>query len=77
MINKPDRKLPTPLYAQIKQILLDRIQAGEWQTGNSIPTETELCSAFNVSRITVRCAMKELVTEGYLERTSGRGTFVT
>ncbi|MCX6066616.1 MAG: GntR family transcriptional regulator [Chloroflexi bacterium] len=77
MANTPDRKLPAPLYAQIKQILLERIHSGEWQTGDSIPTETDLCRSFNVSRITVRSALKELVTEGYLERISGRGTFVT
>jgi GntR family transcriptional regulator len=77
MSKKPNRNLPTPLYAQIKKILFERIQNGEWQPGMCIPTEAELCQSFGVSRITVRSALSELVTEGYLERISGRGTFVT
>ena len=77
MMQAPDRKLPNPLYAQIKKILFERIQSAEWQPGVCIPTEAELCQSFNVSRITVRRALSELVAEGYLERISGRGTFVT
>ncbi len=77
MTTAPDRRLPNPLYAQIKKILFERIQSAEWQPGLCIPTEAELCESFNVSRITVRRALSELVTEGYLERISGRGTFVT
>lgn len=77
MTTTPDRKLPNPLYAQIKKILFERIQSAEWQPGLCIPTEAELCQSFNVSRITVRRALSELVSEGYLERISGRGTFVT
>ena len=77
MFRSPDRKLPTHLYAQIRDILFDRVQSGEWEPGTLIPTETELCELYNVSRITVRRALGELVHEGYLERISGRGTFVT
>ncbi len=77
MSKSPNRNLPTHLYAQIKDILFERVQNGEWQPGTLIPTETELCELYNVSRITVRRALGELVREGYLERISGRGTFVT
>jgi GntR family transcriptional regulator len=77
MTATPDRNLPNPLYAQIKKILFERIQSAEWQPGFCIPTEAELCQSFSVSRITVRRALSELVAEGYLERISGRGTFVT
>jgi GntR family transcriptional regulator len=72
-----DRNLPNPLYAQIKEILFERMRSAEWQPGSCIPTETELCQAFSVSRITIRRALSELVAEGYLERISGRGTFVS
>jgi GntR family transcriptional regulator len=65
------------LYAQIKEILFERIQNAEWQPGLCIPTEAELCEAYKVSRITIRRALSELVAEGYLERISGRGTFVS
>ncbi len=74
---KLNRTSPIPLYAQIKEILLERIQKGEWEPGKCIPTEAELCESFGVSRITLRSALGELVAEGYLERISGRGTFVT
>jgi GntR family transcriptional regulator len=77
MAQLPDRSLPNPLYAQIKEILFERIQSAEWQPGSFIPTETELCQSFNVSRITIRRALSDLVAEGYLERISGRGTFVS
>jgi GntR family transcriptional regulator, N-acetylglucosamine utilization regulator len=77
MAKTPDRSLPNPLYAQIKEILFERIRRAEWQPGTCIPTETELCQSFGVSRITVRRALSELVSEGYLERISGRGTFVS
>jgi GntR family transcriptional regulator len=77
MAQTPDRRLPTPLYAQIKDFLFERIQSAEWKPGMVIPTEFDLCQSFNVSRITVRRALSELVAEGYLERISGRGTFVS
>jgi GntR family transcriptional regulator, N-acetylglucosamine utilization regulator len=77
MSQSPNRKLPTHLYAQIKDILFERIQNGEWQPEALIPPEIELCQLYKVSRITVRRALSELVMEGYLERISGRGTFVT
>ncbi len=77
MAQAPDRNLPNPLYAQIKEILFERIRSSEWQPGSCIPTETELCQSFSVSRITIRRALSELVAEGYLERISGRGTFVS
>jgi len=64
------------LYAQVKQIVEERLASGEWQLGTRIPTETELCQQFHVSRITVRQALAELVKEGRLTRLAGRGTFI-
>lgn len=65
-----------PLYFQIKQILKDKIENGEYKPGEIIPSEGELQEAFNVSRITVRQAINELVVEGYLSRKRGKGTIV-
>jgi GntR family transcriptional regulator len=65
-----------PLYDQIKQVLVDRIQRGELRIGDRLSAETELEGVFNVSRITVRRAIQELVREGFLYRKPGKGTFV-
>ena len=47
------------------------------EIGELIPTETELCSIFSISRPTVRQAINELVTEGFLFRLKGKGTFIS
>ena len=70
-----DRK-KGPLYLQIKEILKDRILHGEYAIHTNIPSEPQLEEEFNVSKITVRNAIKELVQEGYLEKKSGKGTKV-
>src|SRR5438093_1049274 len=60
----------------MKQIILDKITSGEWKPGDKIPTETEFCDQFNISRITARRAMAELKNEGWIERKPAKGTFV-
>ena len=64
------------LHAYIKEDLLNRIKSGTYKVGDRIPTELELCRNFNVSRTTVRTALKQLTIEGYLVRKQGNGTFV-
>lgn len=71
-----DRNAPVPLYYQLKQILLNLINQEELKPGDLIPTERELGDKYQLSRITVRTAIQELVQEGYLERRQGVGTFV-
>jgi GntR family transcriptional regulator len=66
-----------PLYLQIQEHLLQKIEEGIWPEESMIPTEAELCKEYNVSNITVREAIKLLVMEGMLSRTAGKGTFVT
>lgn len=73
---KINRNAPEPLYYQLKQILLKQINQGQLKPGDAIMTEMELCEKFQVSRITVRAAIQEMVQEGYLERRQGVGTFV-
>lgn len=65
-----------PLYLQIMNILRDRILHGVYPVEMNIPPEPQLENEFNVSKITVRNAIKELVQEGYLEKKSGKGTRV-
>jgi GntR family transcriptional regulator len=66
----------SPLYRQIRERLLDGLQAGEWRPGEPIPSETELASRYGVSQGTVRKAIDELASENLLVRRQGRGTFV-
>lgn len=79
-MNRPFKRVdvtsPVPYYAQICEFLRERITGGEWQPGEQIPTEVELCHAYDVSRITVRQALALLAQEGLLVRGRGRGTFV-
>ncbi|MCF2938028.1 GntR family transcriptional regulator [Paenibacillus alkaliterrae] len=65
-----------PLYLQIKNIIKDRILHGVYPIETNIPSEPQLETEFEVSKITVRNAIKELVQEGYLETNSGKGTKV-
>jgi GntR family transcriptional regulator len=67
--------IATPLYVQLEKRLIERLK-NEWKPGKQIPTESELCSQYGVSRITMRHAIARLVNRGLLERGRGRGTFV-
>ena len=66
----------SPLYQQIKALLVRSLQAGEWKPGEAIPSELELAGRFRVSQGTVRKAIDELATENLLVRRQGKGTFV-
>ncbi len=70
-----DRSSPLPLWAQVLEDLRERLDAGEF-TGE-FPTDSELIGRYNVSRHTVREAMRRLQNEGVVTRERGRGTFVT
>ncbi|MEH7121045.1 GntR family transcriptional regulator [Neobacillus vireti] len=65
-----------PLYLQLKKAIQAAILNDTYQQGEKIPTEPELSEQYNVSRITVRKAVEELVKEGYLTKQQGKGTFV-
>jgi GntR family transcriptional regulator len=66
----------SPLYRQIKSLLLQSLDGGEWRPGEVIPSETELAVRFGVSQGTVRKAIDELAAENLLLRRQGKGTFV-
>lgn len=53
-----------------------RVALGEWQRGEQIPTEAELCTVYGASRVTIREAIRRLTDEGLLIRRRGSGTFV-
>lgn len=65
-----------PLYRQLEKLLREDIETGILSAGSKLPTENELVSMYSVSRVTVRKALDELSQQGYLERRSGKGTYV-
>lgn len=69
--------MPSPKYLEIQNLLLQRIKNGDYQEGQLIPKEVDLAEQLNVSRPTVRHAIRNLVQGGYLERRKKRGTIVT
>lgn len=66
----------SPLYQQIKALLLQSLDKGEWKPGEAIPSEVDLAARFQVSQGTVRKAIDELAAENLLLRRQGKGTFV-
>ncbi|MFZ4478634.1 MAG: GntR family transcriptional regulator [Rhodoferax sp.] len=66
----------SPLYQQIKSMLLNSLRLGEWKPGEVIPSEMELATRFHVSQGTVRKAIDDLAAENLLVRRQGKGTFV-
>lgn len=69
-------KEKTAKYEMIKQDITKKIESSEYKSNQVIPSESELCAAYGVSRITVRKAIDELVHEGQLYRIKGKGSFV-
>ncbi len=66
----------SPLYQQIKGLILNSLRVGEWKPGEAIPSEMELATRFRVSQGTVRKAIDELAADNLLIRRQGKGTFV-
>jgi GntR family transcriptional regulator len=66
----------SPLYQQIKALIMKDLQHAQWRPGEAIPSEMELAARFKVSQGTVRKAIDELAAENLLVRRQGRGTFV-
>lgn len=71
-----DRFSQEKLYFQLSRIFLEEIKSGKWQVNQRIPSEEELCKKYEVSKITVRQAVNNLVSDGYLMKLQGKGTFI-
>ena len=65
-----------PKYQRLKSHIIARIKTGDWPPAYQLPSEHELVSSLQVSRMTVNRALRELASEGYLTRVPGVGTFV-
>lgn len=64
-------------YLEIRRVVLNKIETGEWPIGHKLPNEKELCTLFDASRTTVRHALSTLAEDGKLRRVKGTGTFVS
>ena len=71
-----DQNSIVPLYKQLKDRIKEAIMNGELRPNQKIPSELELSQTYQISRITVRNAISELVDEELLEKKQGKGTFV-
>ncbi|MES9682047.1 GntR family transcriptional regulator [Bacillus sp. AFS001701] len=74
MVEKDSR---LPLYYQLMDILLEKIESGELAENDQLPSERELCDKYQVSRTTVRQTMQELEKQGYIYKVHGKGTYVS
>jgi GntR family transcriptional regulator len=74
--SRVDRHSHVPVYAQLKGIIREAIDSGSLGANERIPSENELATEYNVSRMTVRQAIRELARDGYVYVRKGDGTFV-
>lgn len=75
-MSPPDPTDARPLYAKVREQLVERIRSGIWKPGQLIPSEFEIAAEFGVSQGTARKAIGALATERLVMRQQGRGTFV-
>lgn len=68
--------MTAPLYAKVKDHILQHIRSGAWTPGTRVPSENELVESFSISRMTANRALRELTADGFLSRVPGVGTFV-
>jgi GntR family transcriptional regulator, histidine utilization repressor len=71
----PPAAPPAAPYARVKQFLKHALASGRWPPGTRMPSDAALVAQFGVSRMTVTRALRELQTEGLVERLQGVGTF--
>jgi len=76
LLSKLSVESDIPLYSQLVNIIKRNITAGMLNPGDQLPSESELCKNFNISRSTVRQAISMLEDEGLVVRKQGRGTYV-
>lgn len=65
-----------PRYLVLSEELQRRIEGGDYEIGDLLPTEIELCEEFDVSRYTVREALRKLTENGLVQRRQGSGSQV-
>lgn len=71
-----DKNSQIPIYFQIQKQIRNMIEDISLKPGDQLPTERKLSSDLGISRVTIRKAMRGLITEGLCEKKSGKGIFV-
>lgn len=66
-----------PLYCQLKNLIVEKIEKGEFEADSKIPSEQDFCEQYDISRPTVRQAINDLTSSGQLYKMKGKGTFVS
>ena len=66
----------SPIYLQLREVVRNKIEGGEYPPGTAIPSENELSEMYGVNRLTVRNAVDALVSGGLLKRIQGKGVYV-
>lgn len=66
-----------PIYLLVSEELADLIESGKLKAGDKLPSESQVCQQYGISRMTVRQAIGELINQGIVESIRGKGTFVT
>ena len=72
-----DKQHPRPVYLQLKELLQNQIEQGVYLAHQKLPSERDLCQHHNLSRMTARRALKELIADGFAYTRVGKGTFVS
>lgn len=66
----------SPIYLQLREVIRNKIEDGEYLPGMAIPSENDLADTYGINRMTVRNAIDALVHEGSLKRVQGKGVYV-
>jgi len=74
-LSSPDEPNQHP-YVQVREILKHRIESGRYKFGEKLPSIRDLSVSFRLSHPTILRAVEQLISQGYIEAISGRGTFV-
>lgn len=66
----------SPIYLQLREVIRNKIEDGEYLPGMAIPSENDLAETYGINRMTVRNGIDALVNEGILKRVQGKGVYV-
>lgn len=75
-MNQEEINYQSPIYLQLREVIRNKIEDGEYLPGTAIPSENNLANTYGINRMTVRNAIDALVNEGLLKRVKGKGVYV-
>jgi GntR family transcriptional regulator len=75
-LSKEEISYQSPIYLQLREVIRNKIEDGEFLPGMAIPSENDLAETYGINRMTVRNGIDALVNEGTLKRVQGKGVYV-